>query len=129
MKTCPKSLNYRYPQSLDNSTDERILQAIESRSQSPITICQDSLTSYYKISFMKTPFTIKFLHKKFVYYKMSITSTLYLCPTEGPSFFPFSSQQPACIILSHSFIPFPSLQYKITYSSYHNFLSRDHTIF
>ena len=69
MKTCPKSLNYRYAQSLDNSTDERILQALESRSQSPNTICQGSLTSYYKISFIKTPFTIKFLHKKFVYYK------------------------------------------------------------
>ena len=34
---------------------------------------------------------------------MSITSTQFLCPTEEPSFFPFFSQQPACIIPSYSF--------------------------
>ena len=59
---------------------------------------------------------------------MSITSTLYICPTERPSFFPFFSLPPACIIPSFFFLS-PSLRYKITYSSNHNFLSRAHTFF
>ena len=121
IETSPKSLNYRYAQSLDNSIDERILQALGSKSKSPITICWDNIHTHYKISFIKTLFTIKFLYKKFVYYKTSITSTPYICPTEGPYFFPFFSLSPTCIIPSYYFFPSPSLRYKITYRSNHNF--------
>ena len=124
-KPAQKSLNYRYAQSLDNSIDEQILQALESRSQSPITICWDSLTSYYKISVIKTPFTIKFLYENFVYYKMSITSTPYLCPMATFLSLLFT----ACIIPSYSFFLSHSLRYKITYSGNHNFLSRAHRVF
>ena len=46
-----------------------------------------------------------------------------------PSFFPFFSLPPAYIIPSYSFFLFPSLLYKITYSSNHNFLSWAHTFF
>ena len=79
MKTCPKSLNCRYVKFSDNTIDARNLQDLESRSQSPITICWDSLTSYYKISFIKTQVTIKFLYKNFVYYK-NVNHVTILCP-------------------------------------------------
>ena len=60
------------------------------RSQSPITICQDSLTSYNKISFIKTLFTIKFLYKNIVYSKnLNHFQVAISVPQRGHLSFPF----------------------------------------
>ena len=60
--------------------------------------------------------------------KTSITFGPLSLSHRGPSFFPFFSQQPACIILSYSFFSL-SQRHNITHSSNHNFLSGAHTFF
>ena len=60
IETCPKRLNYWYVKSFDNPIDERNSKLSDRNSNLQLLPAKTSLTSNYKISFIKTPFTIKF---------------------------------------------------------------------
>ena len=121
IKTCPKSLNYRYAgfQILDwNSnfqsplvwTNEKLLRIFTHKDLFTIKKIIDKNIVYYKFLLTKTPSIVNFIHDNIVYIKC-LSKTDSNCPSH------------LCFPLSFS----PLLWYNITHSSNSQFLSRDHT--